>query len=204
MRGVAERHGDEIRLLRLQHRDVGALVGTDHLGREAAVVEQGDGDLARVLDDVVIGDDVAVLRVDDHAGARALELPLTRPRVGRHIEEAAEEGIVQQRIALTGLLFDGAARRDVHHGGRHALDHGRERGHRRRFGGGGRRRGECGESGRRAKACCEQGGREETENHGLSSSHMVRCQAADPCRAKRGPDLKSGPRVATLGPRSYT
>ena len=131
MRGITERHGDQIRLLGLKHGNVRALVRTDDLRRKRAVVEERHRDFVGVLDHVEIGDDVAVLGVDDHAGARALKRPLMRLRIRRNVEELAEEGIVQQRIALSRLLLDGAARRDVDHRRRHPLDHGGERGHRR-------------------------------------------------------------------------
>jgi hypothetical protein len=49
---------------------------------------------------------------------------------GRGVEEATEEGIVEQRVAFAALL-DRAAGADVHHGGRDPLDHRSERGHRR-------------------------------------------------------------------------
>ena len=67
--GVAERDLREGGRLDLHHRDVGARVAADELRRELALVEQRDGDLARVLDHVRIRDDVAATRLDDHAGA---------------------------------------------------------------------------------------------------------------------------------------
>ncbi len=51
---------------------------------------------------MMIGDDVAVLGVDDDAGACAFELPLVRPGIGRCVEEAAKEGVIEQGIALPG------------------------------------------------------------------------------------------------------
>ncbi len=111
----------EVRCLHLEHSHVGARILADHLGGERAVVEQLHRDLRGVLDHVRIGDDVAVLRVDDDARARALEFTL--PRRVRHVEEAAEEGVVQQRV----LLLHRAASRDVHDGGGDALQHRRQR-----------------------------------------------------------------------------
>ena len=54
------------RALDLDHRDVGDGIGADELAPEAPVVGGGDGDLAGVLDDVVVGHDEAV-RAHDHA-----------------------------------------------------------------------------------------------------------------------------------------
>ena len=46
--------------LDLQQREVGALVGADQLGLELVVLVEADLDLAGAVDDVVVGDDVAV------------------------------------------------------------------------------------------------------------------------------------------------
>ena len=75
--------------------------------------------------DVCVGQDVAVLRVDDDAGARAL----TRAArgAGRDVEEAAEERVVEQRVLLLPVPLRG----DVDHRGRGPLEHRRERRHRR-------------------------------------------------------------------------
>ncbi len=133
---------------------------------------------------MMIGDDVAVLSVYDDSGAGALKLPLTRLRIRRYIEKAAEERIIQQRIALSRLLFDGAASRDVDHRRRNALDHGRKRRHRRRIDGG--RCGQRGECRRHVEqGRCERGRREcETQIHAQSSCRVV------PGRERNG---KKGP-----------
>ena len=58
---------DARQLLRvdLQQRDVGALVGADDLGDEFALVGQPHGHFGRFVDDVRVGDDVAVGREDE-------------------------------------------------------------------------------------------------------------------------------------------
>jgi len=63
------------------------------------VVLQRDGDLAGVLDDVGVGDDVAVLRVDDDARSCAAELALTLLGVRRQAEEAAEPRVLEEGIS---------------------------------------------------------------------------------------------------------
>ena len=55
----------------LDDGEVGELVGADDLGVHHAAVVEGDLDLYRAFDDVVVGDDVAVRR-DDDAGADAV------------------------------------------------------------------------------------------------------------------------------------
>jgi hypothetical protein len=104
--------------------------GICHFGLEVAAVLQRDGDLGGVLDDVRVGDDVAAAGVENHPGAGALERPLPRSGIGRHVEEAAEKGIIEQRV-LRAAFADGAARGDVHHRRRDLLDHRRERRQRR-------------------------------------------------------------------------
>ena len=60
--------------LHLQHREVGAFVRADDPRREAAVLEQRDGNRVGVRDDVVVRQDVAVGCVDDDARARPFDL----------------------------------------------------------------------------------------------------------------------------------
>src|SRR3982750_139004 len=72
---VAHRRDRQVRAVDLDHGDVGRRITADHLRLEGALVEEGDGDLVRVGDAVVVGRDVAVLR-DDEAGATGfLRLP---------------------------------------------------------------------------------------------------------------------------------
>jgi len=115
--GVRERHFREAFRRYLQYRDIGVAIPADDLRLELAIVLQRHGDLGRVLDHVRIGDDVAVLRIDDHARAGTLKLAFARA-VG-NAEEAAIERVVEQRIAF---LANRAFRRDVHDGRRGLLD----------------------------------------------------------------------------------
>ena len=103
--------GTAVRLLRrdLQHRDVGIGVAADQLGREAPVVLGGDLDAGRVLDDMGVGQHIALRGVDDDAGAGRLGLALLRLLALRQVEKAAEERVLQQRV----LLPHPAAHRDV-------------------------------------------------------------------------------------------
>src|SRR6266478_1025160 len=83
---------------------------------ELPVVEQCHRDLARILDDVAVGDDVAFLGVHDHARAGALELaPPHRSALG-HVEESTKVRILAQRIAHHPL-GQRAAGCDVDHRG---------------------------------------------------------------------------------------
>ena len=106
-----------MRVLDAQHGEVAALVLEHDLGLELALVGERHLDLVGALDHVHIGDDEAG-RIDDHAGAeRALHLPAAA--VARHAEEAAEDRIVEQRIAVLHH-FGGV---DIDHRRRHALHH---------------------------------------------------------------------------------
>ena len=73
----------------LDQREVGVRILADHLGRQLAAVLQGDGDLVGAVDDVVVGDDQAVV-VDDEAGAHR----------GRRQARAKPGGIGIERLHL--------------------------------------------------------------------------------------------------------
>src|SRR2546430_13670422 len=62
----------------------------DDVRLDVATVLQRDGDLVGVLHHVCVGDDIAALGVDDHAGARALERPLARSGIRRSEEHTSE------------------------------------------------------------------------------------------------------------------
>ncbi len=75
--GLADRRGGQAgHVLGLDHREVGHRVGADDLGRRRGAVVEVHGDPAAALgdlDDVVVGEDLAVLAEDDAgAGAGAL------------------------------------------------------------------------------------------------------------------------------------
>src|SRR3712207_9220750 len=59
------------------HGEVGGGVGADDLRLERAAVVQLDANLLRAVDDVVVGQDVAVGADDDAGAEAALDAPLT-------------------------------------------------------------------------------------------------------------------------------
>src|ERR1700677_3943062 len=93
-------HLGQMRLLHPQHRDIRALIAPDHACRDSPVVEQGDGDLAGVLYDVPVRDDVALARIHDHARSGALKLAMPHGGLVRHVEKSPEEGILEQRVGV--------------------------------------------------------------------------------------------------------
>jgi hypothetical protein len=107
--------------LDLDDGDVGRRIGADDLRRIGPVVLQRDGDLLRVLDDVGIRDDEALLRVDNDARSGALGLAAPR-LVGFHLEKPPEEWVVEERIPVRPYL-DATARGDVDDCGCDPLDH---------------------------------------------------------------------------------
>ena len=122
---VADPHRRQAAGVDPHQRDVGALVGADDLGLELALVGQGDDHLLRALDDVGVGQHVAV-GVEDEAGAHAPRLGiavglLRRARAGparRRYAEAAEE--LQHVLVHLGAARAAAGARplggaDVHH-----------------------------------------------------------------------------------------
>src|SRR6516225_2652021 len=91
-RGIAELHDRQIRAIDLDHRDIGALVGTDHLGGKLAPVGEAHGHLVGIGNHVGVGQDVAV-GVDDEAGARTSHrrLPPLWALIGCRNAETPEE-----------------------------------------------------------------------------------------------------------------
>ena len=80
LRRVPPRQHRQPARLDLQERQVGPLVDADDLRLELALVRHHDRHLrAGVADDVVVGEDVAVVR-DDDAGAEALRDAVARRR----------------------------------------------------------------------------------------------------------------------------
>ena len=107
--GIAQRHRGQIDGRDLQHGNVGIGVGADQLRRQTPVVFGDDLDAGRVFDDMAVGQDIALRRVDDDARPGCLALVFLRLLVLRQVEKAAEERVLQQRV----LLLDPAAHRDV-------------------------------------------------------------------------------------------
>jgi hypothetical protein len=106
---IAELHHGEPARLDLHHRDVGRLVGAQHLALEFAPVGEAHAHLVRTLDHVRVGEDHAA-RVDDEARAHALHRALAR-RV-RNSETAQQ---LRRDAGRGGLGFGRLGRRDVHH-----------------------------------------------------------------------------------------
>jgi hypothetical protein len=113
---VADRDSRQVLGVDLDQRDVGPLVGADHLGRELALVRQFHLDFVRTVDDVRVGHDIAV-GGDDEARTRGLRELRLRP-AARQRPEAAEEFV--ERIVLGQLrLVAGAAAHPLRHVDRH-------------------------------------------------------------------------------------
>ncbi len=108
--GIAPLDGRQLVLrIDLQHRDVVLGVGADQRRGQLLAVVELDGDLLRVVDDMVVGDDVPVRRNDEAGAERLAALGRTlvlRPlrhsgqRSERAVltEEAAEEFIGRHRL----------------------------------------------------------------------------------------------------------
>src|SRR5690606_27615413 len=121
-RRVAQPQGGQVGRIDPEQSDVGRLVAADQLSGEAAAILQRDRDLARAVDDMVVGENVTLVRVDDDAGPGAHAGPLLRHL--RQVEEASEVGIVEERV---GPGRRAGRDRDVHHRGRDLLQHVRQR-----------------------------------------------------------------------------
>ena len=105
-----------------QNGEVQLVVAQDDLGIELALVGERHPDLglAAALDDVVVGDDDAVLADEDARAQRVLHPLSLRAEIAA--EELLEEGVVEQR----GGVLDPLRHVDVDHGGGHLLHEGCE------------------------------------------------------------------------------
>ena len=149
--GVAERQRLQVGAIDLHDRQIARLIRADHLGLEAAAVGQLDVHLLGAVDDVVVGQDVAV-GPDDDAGAQAAFTPLGHLPAAPALPELVAEELTQSFGKFLADVANAPLRPNRHDGRRHLLDHsgirsGRERRRRRRDGGCHWRRG-----GRRAEA----------------------------------------------------
>ena len=139
-----EAHIGEVAALSLQEREVRLAVDADHLGRHRLAVGGRDGHFGGVVDDMVVGDDVAVGR-DEEPGPLRLRQMMARQAVAvvvviaRHaevaeeiIERAVARDIRQIRAALPILVVDrvgvGHLDLDRDDGRLHAVDNVCERG----------------------------------------------------------------------------
>src|SRR5690348_5839541 len=92
-RGIGQRQRDEIGRVDLDHRKVGLRVGADHFRLVRLAVGERHLDVVGALDHVVVGEDVAFGRVDDHARAERLLDQFPRRWNPRQAEELAHEEI---------------------------------------------------------------------------------------------------------------
>jgi len=121
MRSAAESAtGSEACCLDAQQRQVDLGINADHLGRELALVAQGDDDLVGALGDVMVGENIAPGGIDDHTGAKAVLLAFTAMRL-RHTKETPEKRVIQQRVVF--IRADPRLRGDVHHRRQYRLQH---------------------------------------------------------------------------------
>ena len=114
----------------LDHGDVGRRIATHHLGAEAPLVEQRDVHAVGISHDVVVGEDVSVVRDDEARPARLLR------DVIRHVVWSVElpEEILEARRKLAAAADPGGRPRsgeapdvDRDHGGTRVVGNGLER-----------------------------------------------------------------------------
>ena len=75
---IAQRYLRQIVRCHFQHGNVGGLIAADDRCLQITPVLQRDRDLAGVLHDMRIGDDVALLGIKNDARSGALKLPFAR------------------------------------------------------------------------------------------------------------------------------
>ena len=113
-----------VRNLDLQHREVGTLVGDQHLGLELALVRERHLDVRGIGNDMVVGDDQSI-RIDDDARSERTGNALARTaETAVAPKEAPEERVLGKAVGL--LLHQFALRVDVDDGRRRGLHQRRE------------------------------------------------------------------------------
>ena len=80
--------------------DIGLGIGTNPFGLQSPSVGERDGDLVCVLYHVIAGDEETLARIDNHPRPGGAYLTLSR-KFG-NVEEAAQERMVEKRIAFLG------------------------------------------------------------------------------------------------------
>ena len=124
---VAEGRGVEAGRVDLEHRDVVALGGADERGFvgllfAAVAGVDVDGDLVRAGDDVVVGQNVAVLR-DDDAGTGGLLGVFLRAAAAAAVAVAIAEAVAEHAaeriviVVIVGVVDHLGLRLDGHDGG---------------------------------------------------------------------------------------
>lgn len=116
--GGADDHRGQALGLHLQHGHIVALVVADDLGIILGAVVGGDGHRIGAFNDVVIGDDIAVIR-EDEAGTGRRGLGLLAPEVGGHGRSHDTNGRVDVGgVDLSGgKLLGGVDLLDLQHAG---------------------------------------------------------------------------------------
>ena len=71
--GIADGDGGQVGLLNLDDGDVRSDVAADQLRQHAPAIGEADLDARGIFDDMIVGQDVAVGRIDDDAGAAGPE-----------------------------------------------------------------------------------------------------------------------------------
>ncbi len=120
--GIGERNVDQVFRRHLDHGDIGVRITADDGRAELAPVGQRHVDFVGILDHVVIGQDQPARGVDDDAGAETRGL-LDAFYAG-HVEKAPEQRVAWQRQLDPATAL--AARGDIDHGRRGALEHRRK------------------------------------------------------------------------------
>ena len=118
------------RVLDLDHREIRASVAPHQRGLELAIVGEAHLDLGRVLDHVVVGQDVAT-RIHEDARARGPALFTRRPPAEEALEELGAEELAEAffHLGRRAALRPGPLHLDAHvdHGGGGPIRDGDER-----------------------------------------------------------------------------
>ena len=122
--GVSHPDANEVFGSDLDDGDVGFRVGTDRASCQTLAIGEDHHDLIRAVDDVTAGNNQSLFGVDDHAGSRRVDVPISRGH-GRF------EGMLKERIVhhREFLIRHSSTDCDAHNAWGHSFEQRREARH---------------------------------------------------------------------------
>src|SRR5580698_9376284 len=90
LRGISQGHAGEVGCVDLDDGKIGERIGTDELRGQNSPVRHGDANIDCAINDVVVGDDVAIRRNDDAAAETVLNVRLRAHLLAKAVLAEAE------------------------------------------------------------------------------------------------------------------
>ena len=107
LRGISQGHAGQVGCIDLDDGKIGERICADELGRQDSTVRHGDANIDCAIDDVVVGDDVAIGRNDDAAAETVLNVRLRAhllPKAVLAEAELATELFSKELLQAVGII----------------------------------------------------------------------------------------------------